>query len=106
MLLISFNGAWLLLIVIAAGCAAALLLLHHTRLGELLHQHVPDRPKRRLFLAAVSFFLTFLAVRALTWSIHNHVGPFHDVAMGGKHIHHLVWGILILLFTGYAWLLE
>jgi hypothetical protein len=26
--------------------------------------------------------------------------------MGGKHIHHLVWGILILLFVGYGWLLD
>ena len=33
-------------------------------------------------------------------------GPFHDVAMGGRHIHHLVWGILLLLLSGYGWLLE
>ena len=26
--------------------------------------------------------------------------------MGGRHIHHLVWGILLLLFVGYAWLGE
>jgi hypothetical protein len=24
----------------------------------------------------------------------------------GRHIHHLVWGILILLFVGYGWLLD
>ena len=26
--------------------------------------------------------------------------------MHGRHIHHLVWGILLLLAVGYAWLLE
>lgn len=30
----------------------------------------------------------------------------HDVEMGGRHVHHLVWGILLLLVTGYGWLLE
>jgi len=100
------TGAWLLLALVAVVCAIGLLLLHRTRLGNLLHHHVPDRPKRRLFLASVSFFVTFVGVRALTWAIHNNVGPFHDVEMGGRHIHHLVWGILILLLVGYAWLLE
>src|ERR1039458_6358841 len=31
---------------------------------------------------------------------------FHDIEMGGRHIHHLVWGILLLLLTGYGWMLE
>ena len=26
--------------------------------------------------------------------------------MKGRHIHHLVWGILLLLLVGYAWLIE
>jgi hypothetical protein len=26
--------------------------------------------------------------------------------VGGRHIHHLVWGILILLLVGYGWLLD
>jgi hypothetical protein len=85
---------------------ALALIFRHPRVGELVHQHVPDRPKRRLFLASLSFFLTFLGVRALTYAIHKNIGPFHDVEMGGRHIHHLVWGILILLLVGYAWLLD
>lgn len=104
--LLHMNGAWVLLLVVLLVCVAGLLLLHHTRLGVLLHQHVPDRPRRRLFLASVSFFITFLAVRGLTYAIHHNIGPFHDVQMGGRHIHHLVWGILILLLVGYGWLLE
>lgn len=100
------NGAWIFLIFVIVAVAFLLLLLHKTRLGDLLHQHIPDRPRRRLFVAAVSFFVTFAGVRALTWSIHHEVGPFHDIHMGGRHIHHLVWGILLLLLVGYGWLAE
>ena len=34
------------------------------------------------------------------------IGPFHNVSSGGLHIHHLVWGILLLLIVGYLWLIE
>ena len=34
------------------------------------------------------------------------IGPFHNVSSGGLHIHHLVWGILLLLVVGYVWLIE
>lgn len=57
-------------------------------------------------MAAVSFAVTFCGLRLLTWSIHNSIGPFHDVEMGGRHIHHMVWGILLLLAVGYGWLAD
>jgi hypothetical protein len=100
------TGAWILLIFAAFTMAAILLVLHLTELGRIIHQQIPDRPHRRLFLASVSFFITFLAVRLLVASITHHIGPFGYVEMGGKHIHHLVWGILLLLTTGYATLAE
>jgi hypothetical protein len=99
-------GSWILLIFAAVITAVLLLLLHLTRLGRIVHQQIPDRPHRRLFLASVSFFITFLAVRLLVLSITHHVGPFSYVEMGGHHIHHLVWGILLLLITGHATLAE
>jgi hypothetical protein len=34
------------------------------------------------------------------------IGPFHNVSNGSLHIHHLVWGILLLLVIGYIWLIE
>ena len=95
-------GSYILLIFVTLLAAVILLLLHLTKLGLLIHQKIPDRPHRRLFLASVSFFITFLAVRLLVASITHHIGPFGYVEMGGTHIHHLVWGILLLLFTGYA----
>jgi hypothetical protein len=54
----------------------------------------------------VAFFVTFLGVRLIVYFVVHGDGPFHWVTVGGKHIHHLVWGILILLLVGYGWLLE
>jgi hypothetical protein len=100
------TGAWILLICATLGTASMLFLLHLTKIGVLLHEHIPDRPRRRLFLASVSFFLTFLGARLLVLAILHNIGPFGWVTIGGQHIHHLVWGILILLVVGYAWLME
>jgi hypothetical protein len=83
-----------------------LVLLHRTRLGSLLHEHIADRPRRRLFLASVSFFLTFAIVRGMVFCIRHQIPPFHYIIMNGRHIHHLVPGILILLAVGYGWLCE
>ena len=99
-------GSWILLIFAFLITAVILLVLHLTSLGHIIHQQIPDRPHRRLFLASVSFFLTFLMVRLLVASITHHIGPFGYVEMGGRHIHHLVWGILLLLICGYAELAE
>ena len=106
MLSMHVSGSWILLTFIGVLTVVILLLLHLTKLGLLIHQRIPDRPHRRIFLASVSFFLTFVGVRLLVASITRHVGPFGWVEMGGRHIHHLVWGILLLLITGYAELAE
>lgn len=66
----------------------------------------PEARRERLFLASVVFFVTVCVVRGITIAIHNDVGPFHDVSMHGRHIHHMVWGILLLLLIGYCWLVE
>ncbi|HTF62035.1 MAG TPA: hypothetical protein VK638_04910 [Edaphobacter sp.] len=99
-------GSWILLIFVALMAAVALVLLHLTEAGRILHQKIPDRPHRRLLLASISFFVTFLAARLLVYAITHHIGPFGYVIVGGRHIHHLVWGILLLLFSGYATLAE
>src|ERR1700677_2733055 len=100
------SGEWILLVFIVVVTTAMLLLLHLTKLGHIIHDNLPDQPHRRMFLASISFFITFLAVRLLVASIQHHVGPFQYVTMGGTHIHHLVWGILILLGVGYGYLNE
>ena len=99
-------ASWLLLVSVVVGSAILLLVLHLTRLGHYIHDTISNRPHRRLLLASVSFFTTFLGVRLLVASITHHIGPFGYVEMGGRHIHHLVWGILLLLISGYATLAE
>ncbi len=98
--------AWLLTLSVLVTTAIVLLLLHYSRVGELFHQHVRDRPKRRLFLAAVGFFVTFAVARASAFAAGRNIGPFHYIYIRGTHIHHLVWGVLLLLVVGFCWLIE
>jgi hypothetical protein len=70
------SGSLILLLFFLVATLVILLVLHLTRLGLIIHREIPDRPQRRLFLAAVSFLITFLAVRLLVASITHHVGPF------------------------------
>ena len=77
-----------------------------SRLKELYTFHFQNERRERLFLASVGFLVTFGIVRGITHLIRAGVGPFHNVSTGGLHIHHLVWGILILILVGYVWLVE
>lgn len=100
------TGIWALLVIIVVGTAFGLFLLHRTPLGGWIRERIPDRPRRRLFLASVSFFLTFACVRGMVFCITHDIPPFHFIFVRGKHIHHLVFGILILLAVGYGWLCD
>jgi hypothetical protein len=99
-------GALLLLAFASLVVIVLLVLLQLTRLGFLVRTTIPDRPRQRMFLASVSFLLTFVGVRILVHRIANHEGIFQWVVVRGTHIHHLVWGILILLLVGYGWLAD
>jgi hypothetical protein len=98
--------SWFVLLLAIAGTAFFLLLLQGTPFGDVIHERIPDRPRRRLFVASVSFFLTFGAVRAVVFAVLHNIPPFHFIEHGGRHIHHLVFGILILLLVGYGWLAD
>jgi hypothetical protein len=100
------TGALFLLAFASLVAAVLLILLQLTRLGYLVRSTIPDRPRRRMFLASVSFLFTFVGVRILVHRIVNHEGRLQWVVIHGTHIHHLVWGILILLLVGYGWLLD
>jgi len=100
------TGTFLLLAFASLVVILLLVLLQLTRLGFLVRSTIPDRPRRRMFLASVSFVVTFIGVRILVRLITHSEGPFQWVMVRGHHIHHLVWGILILLLVGYGWLLD
>lgn len=100
------GGTWWFGLSILLITGLILLCLHHPRVAEMFHQHVRDRPRRRLFLAAVGFFLTLALARAIAYAAGRNIGPFHYIYIRGTHIHHLVWGILLLLVVGFCWLIE
>ena len=56
--------------------------------------------------ALAAFVLMFAVLRAITAIIHFQLfphGPFRNlVTRSGLHIHHLFWGILLLMATGFA----
>ena len=100
------SGTSFLLAFVGLVVIALLVLLQLTRLGYLIRTTIPDRPRQRMFIASVSFLITFAGVRLLVHRIANHEGHMQWVVVRGMHIHHLVWGILILLLVGYGWLLD
>lgn len=97
---------WLLGLSVLVTVTLALLLLQHPKVGELFHLHVRDRPQRRLLLAAIGFFFTFATARFIAYAASRNIGHFHYVYVRGTHVHHLVFGILLLLIVGFCWLIE
>src|ERR1700722_14131833 len=71
--------SWFILLLTIAGTAFLLLLLQGTSFGDVLHERIPDRPRRRLFVASLSFFLTFAGVRAVVYAIEHQIPPFHSI---------------------------
>jgi hypothetical protein len=63
------------------------------------------RSETVLFNLLGGFLGAFALVRLSTWGIRNGHGPFHNVSIGGRHIHHFVPGILIAFGSGTVALL-
>src|SRR5207245_9445001 len=94
---------------VVVGGGVALLVVMAALRGRLRHHyrhHFRESRRERMFLSSLAFFLTFGSVRLITHSIHAGRGPFRDIYSGDLHIHHLVWGILLLLLIGYLWLAQ
>lgn len=64
-----------------------------------------SRSETVLFNLLAGFLGSFALVRISTWGIRENVGPFRNVKIGGRHIHHFVPGILIAFSSGTAALL-
>jgi len=75
--------------------------------GRVSHHylhHFQDPRRERMFISSIGFFGGFVAARAVTHLIRSQRGPFKNLSLGGRHLHHLVFGITGLLGTGYLWL--
>jgi hypothetical protein len=64
-------------------------------------QHIVHPGKEQAFWLLVGFLVTFAVVRIITHAIKNNKGPFGNMNVDGKHLHHLVPGIILVLISGY-----
>jgi hypothetical protein len=65
------------------------------------YQDVSTR-ENATFNLLTSFVLTFVGIRTITWFMRgrDHVGPFRDIVVGRRHIHHYVPGIVLAFGSG------
>lgn len=65
-----------------------------------------DLGRRVAIRALVAFLLSFVCLRVITAIIHFQLfphGPFRNlITKSGLHIHHLFWGILLLMGVGFV----
>ena len=72
-------------------------------LASAYQDGIVDAGREPEFLFFVSFLLTFGFIRTSAHMIRAQVKWWPgNVEVGGTHIHHLVWGILLLLICGYV----
>ena len=76
---------------------------HGRRRGQRLRE--APRSETVLFNLLAGFLGSFALVRISTWGIRDGWGPFRNVSVGGRHIHHFVPGILIAFASGTTALL-
>ncbi|MFN2581743.1 MAG: hypothetical protein ABR498_03265 [Candidatus Dormibacteria bacterium] len=74
--------------------------MHHVNRTHL------DYRRRAAMRMLIAFIVTFGIVRLLTFAIHNNLGPFHDIVIGGGsggslHIHHYIWGLTLVVLCGF-----
>jgi hypothetical protein len=48
----------------------------------------------------LGFTVTFATVRTITYGIRDNIGPFHNLSVGGIHLHHYMWGIGMVSAVG------
>jgi hypothetical protein len=82
------------------------------RIAERYQETARERPGEEInFRILTTFLATFTGVRVVTHGIRGDWLPLKNVELGGRkgshplHIHHLVWGILMLTGCGYGALL-
>jgi hypothetical protein len=73
------------------------------RVARAGYRDVPTR-ENSLFNLLTSFSTTFIVVRSVTYLLRERrtVGPFRNLRLGRRHIHHYVPGIVIAFVSGAA----
>ena len=76
------------------------------RLRALYRRYFREPRRERLFLASLSFFVAFAVTRLLTHAAHARGDHSFSITFGDTHVHHLVWGIMLLLLVGYLGIIQ
>jgi hypothetical protein len=72
-------------------------------LGSIYREWIVETGKQPELFLLLAFLLTFAFIRTSAHMIRAQVGWWPgNVSVGGTHVHHLVWGILLLLSVGYV----
>src|SRR5438309_11625252 len=69
------------------------------RIAEAYRIHIRQVGQELRLLAAVAFLLTFLTTRVVTHLLLDDRGG-GGLAVGSIHIHHMVFGLILILFVG------
>jgi hypothetical protein len=78
-------------------------LLTLASISSLYERAIVDTGREPEFLFFVAFLVTFGFIRTSAHMIRAQVKWWPgNVEVGGTHIHHLVWGICLLMITGYV----
>jgi hypothetical protein len=59
-----------------------------------------DQGRQSALISWLAFTATFGAIRGITYSIRAGKGPFRNLSLGAKHLHHYMWGIGMLSGVG------
>jgi hypothetical protein len=70
--------------------------------AESWQHHVIDDGRLPALGLFAGFFVAFVVVRSIVYLIRVGKGPFRDAAVGGVHLHHLVYGIFLMLGSGFV----
>ncbi len=78
-------------------------LLQLAGIGSFFNEHIVDTHRLAAFIYLVFFLGTFAFIRTSAHMIRAQVSWWPgNVEVGGTHIHHLVWGILLLMIAGWV----
>lgn len=73
------------------------------RIRKIYNKYIKDRNEEPRFLIILSFFLAFVIARLLVYNIQYQIFPIanSNIVIHQIHIHHLVFGISLLLIAGF-----
>jgi hypothetical protein len=73
------------------------------RVKDFYAHQFTDPRRERAFLHATGFTVGFASCRLVTHAIRAQRGPFRNMSLGGRHLHHSTFGIIGQIGVAYAW---